>query len=243
MTGLAEVVPSALLLLLAATVQGTLGFGFGIVAMTCLTLSGSLLHAAGVVNLTAIVLEVAMLWQLRGHVLWRHTLRLLPGILLGVGFGVVALRTLDRSLMAHLLGGVIVGIAGWNLVGHPSAPGRERALVDGGVGLVSGMLSGAFNIGGPPLVAHLYRHDHAPDSLKATLQVLFLAMGLCRVPAVAAAGLLSPAIWRDSGVGVPFVLVGLFLGMSLSRRLDVNRFRRLSWLFLGVLGAVLLVAG
>jgi uncharacterized membrane protein YfcA len=242
MTDLTGPALTAGLLLLAATVQGTIGFGFGIVAMTFLTLSGSLLHAAGVVNLTAIVLEVAMLWHLRSHVLWRPALRLLPGMLVGLGAGVLALSLVDRALMVRVLGAAIAAIAAWNLLGRPAGHPPERGLVDGFVGLSSGLLSGAFNIGGPPLVAHLYRRSDPPAALKATLQLLFLTTGLCRVPTVAAAGLLSPVIRRDAGVGIPFVLAGLALGMGLSRRLDVERFRRLSWLVLGGLGCVLLVA-
>lgn len=228
------------ILALAAVVQGFLGFGFGIVAMSGLTLSHDLLHAAGVVNLAGLLVSGTVLWRLRAHVLWRPALRMLPAIVVGVVIGVTALRSLDGELMVHVLGGTIAVISAWNLW-TPRLRHEESVPADVGLGLLGGVLAGAFNTGGPPLVAHLYRRPDPPDAVKATIQVLFLTMSGCRAPVAAAQGLMSAAIVRDALLAAVFVVAGILVGVRLSHRLHPDHFRRVAWTALGALGLALLL--
>jgi len=237
----AQAAITAAILMVAATLQGFIGFGFGIVSMSSLTLTDDLIHAAGVVNLTGLLVTVTQLWRLRAHVLWRPALRILPGILAGVFLGVTALRFLDRAVMVRVLGVTVMLIASWNVI-SPAVGGRERPLLDLPVGLVSGMLGGAFNTGGPPLIAHLYRRRESPSALKATLQLLFLGISGTRAPTAMAQGLMSEAVFRDAALAVPFVLCGLFAGIAIGQRVDPERFRKISWVALGCLGLALVAS-
>jgi hypothetical protein len=225
--------------LAGALVQGFFGFGFGIVAMSFLTLTTDVVHAAGVVNVTGLLLSGSLALRMREDVLWRVLARVAPGALLGVLFGVTALGTLDRELMVRVLGASIVGVALWNLAA-PTLRRHETPLWDAGMGLLAGLLSGAFNTGGPPLVAHLYRRSEAPGALKATIQVAFFAMGMTRLPTAAAQGLVGAAVWRDALLAAPFVLGGAWAGAALAGRLAPERMRRGAWTALGALGVALL---
>jgi len=240
MPTLADALLPSLILLLAAGVQGFLGFGFGMTAMSSLALCEDLVHAAGVVNLTGLLITASQLWRLRAFVLWRPAGRILPWLLLGVLCGVTALGELDRSLLVRILGASVMAISAWNLL-LPRVTARGSPLWDGAVGLLSGALGGAFNTGGPPLVAYLYRRPESPLALKATLQLLFLCIGASRAPAAASQGLMTPPVLRDAALATPFVLAGLAGGLALGARVDGTRFRRISWLALGGLGMALLV--
>jgi uncharacterized membrane protein YfcA len=227
-------------LLVAALVQGFLGFGFGIIAMSALTLSSDLVHASGIVNLTGILLAVAMLWREGRQVLWPLVLRIALPMMLGLFVGLFALQELDRATLVRLLGVTTVGIAIWNLA-SPTLRRRESLPLDIGVGMAAGLLSGAFNTGGPPLVLHLYRRPEAPIRLVVTLQAIFLTSGLMRGAMASAQGLIDSAIGFESLVAAPFVAAGALLGARAARRTDPLRFRRAAWLVLGALGTVLLV--
>lgn len=234
---------SLLALCLASCIQGLLGFGFGIVAMTTLALGYDVIHASGVVNLTGLVVTVGMLWRLRAAVRWRIAARIVPGIAMGVGVGVFALRSLDADLLLRVLGTVVVALAGWNLAALRLAHREPPLWIDLGVGLIGGTLGGAFNTGGPPLIAHLYRRPEPPDALRGTLQALFLSISLLRAPVAAAQGLMGLAVWEHAAWGVPVVLLGQAGGTWLARRVPADRFRRMAWAGLGVLGLVLLLRG
>jgi uncharacterized membrane protein YfcA len=234
--------PALIVLGVAAFVQGVFGFGFGIIAMAVLTMTHDLAWASGIVNLTTFVLSGIILARLRGGTLWRVVGRLLPGVVVGLILGTAALAWADRDLLVRLLGVTIVAVAAWNLA-DVRPPARESLAADTVAGLAGGFLSGAFNTGGPPVVARLYARPEAPERLKATMQVVFLVMGVLRVPVAAAQGLFSAAVLRGALIGVPVVALGTILGVAFARRFDAARFRRACWAALGVLGAVLLVAG
>jgi uncharacterized membrane protein YfcA len=241
MPELSDAITTAGILLVAALTQGFLGFGFGIVAMTGLTLSRDLLHAAGLVNVSGILVTGSVLLALRRDILWRPALRIAPWILVGVVVGVSALDSLDRELMVRTLGVTIIAISLWNLRSASPSSG-ESSLWDGLAGLIGGLLAGAFNTGGPPIVAHLYRRPDPPQAIKATIQLVFLTMGLIRLPTASAQGLMTAAIWTEAALAAPFALGGLLSGIWLGRRVSPTRFRQASWIALGGLGAVLVLS-
>jgi hypothetical protein len=241
MPELGDLVATIAIMWVAALTQGFLGFGFAIVAMAGLTLSRDLLHAAGVVNITGILVAGSVLFALRREVLWRPALRIIPGIAVGVVLGVAALGSLDRDLMVRTLGVTIIAISLWNLR-TPSIQTRESPIWDGITGLVGGLLGGAFNTGGPPVVARLYRRPDPPQAVKATNQLVFLTSGLVRLPTATAQDLMTASIWTEAGVLAPFVLAGLLTGIWLSRRVSPTQFRRVSWLALGAMGGALVLS-
>jgi len=225
----------AALLLVAAGVQGFFGFGFGMVSMSVLSLRGDLVHSAGLVNLTGLLLSGWLAVHLRARVLWPLVVRMLPFIGLGVLFGVTALSRADRSLMVSFLGVTVAGISAWNLL-SPRLRHTESRTLDVVLGLFGGLLGGAFNTGGPPLVMHLYRRADDPVALKGTIQVLFVTMGLLRLPAAASQGHFSADVLRDAALAAPAVLVGVAVGARLAHRVDPQRFRRAVWAALLLLG-------
>jgi uncharacterized membrane protein YfcA len=240
MLHLADAVSKLAILLVAALIQGFFGFGFGIVAMSGLTLTHDLVHAAGVVNITGVVGVSWMTFQLRRHILRRLALRMLPPVLVGVLVGVSALRHIDRDLMVSILGASVLVISVWNLA-RPRLRPSESPWLDGTAALLGGLLGGAFNTGGPPLIIHVYRRPENPEALKATILCLFLAMSLARLPVAAAQGLFDESIWADAALAAPAVLVGTAIGIALARRIPPERFRRACWICLGLLGIGLLV--
>jgi uncharacterized membrane protein YfcA len=194
-----------------------------------------------VVNLTGILVAGSVLIALRREVLWRPALRIVPGVLVGVVLGVSALGSLDRDLMVRTLGVTIIAISLWNLRA-PSLQREEAPLWDGITGLIGGFLGGAFNTGGPAIVAHLYRRPDPPQAIKATNQLIFLTMGMTRLPTASAQGQMTSSIWIEAGLVAPFVLAGIFAGIWLGRRVSPTHFRRISWLALGAMGGVLVLS-
>lgn len=238
MPELANLAADAAILATGALIQGFLGFGFAIVAMAGLTLSRDLLYAAGVVNLTGILVAGSVLTALRREVLWHPARRMIPGVLVGVVLGVSALGALDRDFMVRALGVTIIGISLWNLR-TPNLQTGEAPIWDGVTGLLGGLLGGAFNTGGPAIVAHLYRRPDPPQAIKATNQLIFFTMGLARLPTAAAQGQMSSSIWIEAAILAPILVAGLLIGIRLGRRVSAQHFRRVSWLALGAMGGAL----
>jgi len=236
------VLVTSLLVLFASFVAGLFGFGFGIVATAGLSLTMDLVHAANLVNLASPFVTASLFWQLRGHVAWGPVRRIAPWLLAGVAAGVLALASLDARVLVRALGAVVVAISLWNLSARPLRVPETR-LSDAVAGGLSGLFGGAFNSGGPPLIAYVYSRPGTPDQLKATLQALFLCSTFARMAFASAQGVMERSVLWEATLATPFALAGQYVGNALSARLPSERFRRLAWAGLLALGVVLGVRG
>jgi hypothetical protein len=233
---------TCLLVLLASFVAGFFGFGFGIVATAGLSFTMALVDAANVVNIASPFVTASLFWQLRAHVVWRSVRRIAPWLLAGVAGGVAALSNLDGSLLVRALGALVVAISLWNLSARPLRV-PESTLGDAVAGGLSGIFGGAFNSGGPPLIAYVYSRPGSPEQLKATLQALFLCSTFARMALATAQGVMDASVLRHAALATPFAIAGQYAGNALSSRLSGERFRRAAWLGLLALGVVLGIRG
>jgi uncharacterized membrane protein YfcA len=233
---------TSLLVLFASFIAGFFGFGFGIVATAGLSLTMDLVHAANVVNIASPFVTASLFWQLRAHVRWRSVRRIAPWLVAGVVAGVLALATFDGALLVRTLGVFVVVVALWNLSATPLRV-PETLLGDAVAGGLGGIFGGAFNSGGPPLIAYVYSRPGTPDQLKATLQALFLCSTFARMAIASAQGVMTAAVLGEAVLATPFALAGQYVGNALSSRLSGERFRRVAWLGLLALGVVLGVRG
>jgi uncharacterized membrane protein YfcA len=233
---------TSLLVLFASFVAGFFGFGFGITATAGLSLTMDLVHAANVVNIASPFVTASLFWRLREHVAWTPVRRIAPWLVAGVVGGVIALATFEGSLLVRILGIFVIAVSVWNLSARPlHVP--QSTLGDAVAGGLSGLFGGAFNSGGPPLIAYVYSRPGTPSELKATLQALFLCSTFARMAIASTQGVMTPSVLWDAALATPFAIAGQFAGNALSSRLSGERFRRSAWLGLLALGSVLAVRG
>ena len=233
---------TSVLVAFASFVAGFFGFGFGITATAGLSLSMPLVHAANVVNLASPFVTASLFWQLRAHVAWRSVRRIAPWLALGVVAGVFALARFDGSLLVRVLGAFVVAVSLWNLSARPLRV-PETTLGDAVAGGLSGLFGGAFNSGGPPLIAYVYSRPGPPEQLKATLQALFLVSSFARMAIASGQGVMTSDALSEAALATPFAVAGQYLGHALSARLSGERFRRAAWLGLLALGVLLGIRG
>lgn len=233
---------TSLLVLFASFVAGFFGFGFGITATAGLSLGMDLVHAANVVNVASPFVTASLFWQLRAHVAWRTVRRIAPWLVAGVGAGVLALARVDGGVLVRTLGMFVVAVSLWNLSAKPLRV-PESALGDAVAGGLGGLFGGAFNSGGPPLIAYVYSRPGSPEQLKATLQALFLCSTFARMALASAQGVMTQAVLLEAALATPFAVAGQYAGNALSARLSAERFRRVAWMGLLALGLVLGIRG
>lgn len=112
-------------------------------------------------------------------------------------------------------------------LGQPERAGCAGCpLVGVGVGVLSGVLGGALNEAGPPVVMYLALERWDKDALKGTLQFYFLLISLFSVTMLTLKGILLPRHLVAAAAGLPAAAAGLGLGVALYRRLDQRLFGR-----------------
>jgi len=231
-----------LVLAIAEAVYVLLGFGAGLIAVGSLALLLPELRDAVVilllVNLPAELYVVRTSWR---EISWRGVLILFAGVAVGIPLGSWLLRWGDPSFLLTILG-VFLVVVGAVFVLSPSRRRHDHhPWVAPPVGLLSGVLTGLFGTGGPPLVLYYQLGGSDKSAFRGHLMAIFLLMTTVRVPSYAVLGLLNaPRLWSALAV-MPAVVLGAVIGNRIHLSLEEETFRRLVSGALLVIGLLLLL--
>jgi len=235
-----EYIYTFFVLLLAAFVQGSVGFGVALVAVTLMSLYLPPDQSIPLMSLLAATLSFVMLLRYRQSFNLRATTRLLAGSIFGIPIGVFLLRQLEGDLVINILGVIVIAYALYAL-SNMRLPELKRPFFGYIFGFFGGILSGAYNTGGPPVIIYGSCRRWEPSAFKGNLQGYFLINSSIVVLTHWAMGNYSPLILQRYLFAVPAVFLGLGLGFALDGRLNPILFRKLVLILLLVLGAALLI--
>lgn len=221
-------------ILVGGFVRGFGGFGASMVWVTGM----SLVLPPDTAIPTALMLEVLASIQLLPRV-WRDahwaSLRwLLVGAVVGIPVGTVALVVVPERPMRLLVAVVVLAAA------LTMARGSHRSDLPGptgaaATGLVSGVLNGAFAMGGPPAILMYFSSPRHVAVGRASLIAFFLCTDVLGTGSAATGGLVTPALLGQVAVLFPVSLVGVGLGALWFRRTGAAAFRRyVLWLLAGL---------
>ncbi|MCB9916013.1 MAG: sulfite exporter TauE/SafE family protein [Planctomycetes bacterium] len=229
-------------LLVAGFVQGTVGFGFGMISMAVLPHLFGVRASVPVVSLLGLVMCLGVWWRWRAAFVPRAVVAPLVGSVVGAPLGAYFLASIARGLALGLLGAVMLAVALPSLLAAArGADGRVRRL-EGvrrygfPIGVVSGLFGGAFNSGGPPVILYGQASGWAPAAFRSQLQAIFFCSSLAQLAMLGARGVATRESLELAGLGLPAVLVGLTLGGRCAERLDTRAFRVTVWALLAALG-------
>ncbi len=237
-----QVVAAVTVLLAAQIVYVVFGFGSGLIAVGTLALVFPDIRDVVVmlllVNLPAEVAVVLRSWR---EVAWRRTAAVAAGVLAGIPLGTLVLKTSSPDVILVGLGIFLVAVSvvflrirdDWH-VDWPAWSGPP-------IGLVSGVLTGVFGTGGPPLIVYYHLAGARKSAFRGHLMTLFLMMTFVRVPSYALSGLVTPARLWSGILLLPVAWLGTRLGQRIHVRVSERTFRRLVSLLLGVLGLLLVL--
>ena len=224
----------AAITLVAATVNGGLGYGFSSISvpLALLWVSNQVLSPALVlveifINLVAMAVNARALPQV-----FRRVLPLLAGVLPGAVLGTFALRMADPGLLRLAIYAVLLPLVLLQVAGV-RRPLRREPLAGAGVGA----LYAATTISGPPLSLLLSNQGYTKDHFRAALALFRTVESLITGLLYLSLGLFTAESLRISTTVAPSVLVGIPLGYLLLRRLPNETFRKLC------LGADVLIVG
>ncbi len=228
-------------LALSGFTQGLTGFGFGLVSMALLPLFlpfKDALVMVAVLNIAACAATFATTFR---HFCWRRGFGLALGSVAGVPVGFYALVHLESQILLQALGAVMVLFASTELLLARRFPVRFPDWAGIPVGIISGALGGAFNIGGPPVIAYVYSQPWTKEQIVAVLQVVFGVSALMRLGLVAHSGLLTNDLLQISVLALAPTLLSIILGRRLLRAVPREQLKSGVFLFLLATGAKYLV--
>jgi uncharacterized protein len=223
----------------SALIRSTFGFGEALVAVPLLALLLKVETASALVAVAGICNSVILLSTGRDWPDWRGAAWLIVAVLAGIPLGVYVLTHVPEPLVKRLLAAVVITFALFSL----STRRNFRLSSDYWAipfGVVAGVLGGAYNISGPPLVIFGTLRGWTRQQFRSTLQAVFLANSFAVLSVHYAAGL-----WSDEVAGflwwtLPALFAAAPLGNWLNRRIHPEHFQRLLYGLLLVLGITLI---
>jgi uncharacterized membrane protein YfcA len=234
------VAPVVGVLCVSALSRGLIGFGNALVAMPLLALFAPIQIASplvGLANLTGILIILAGNWR---SVNLKAAWRLILACLVGIPIGLLFLKTANETMVRIVLGAILVGYGLYNLV-SPRLPHLKAEALSWPFGLASGILGGAFNSNGPPIVIYGSLRRWPPESFRATLQGVFLPTNLMVIASHAVAGLWTRDVLTLYAYSLPLMLVATLIGARFGKRIPKEQFHRIVYGFLVAMGALLIV--
>ncbi len=221
---------------LGGLIQGTAGFGFGIITVSLIPLVLGFRDSISLMTLLMIGVSILMFVKTRRQFVWADCQNLIIGVLIGVPSGVVIIVILEEWVLFKLFGLLNVGIGLYYFLYNRKRgiPFPDQWAIP--LGYLGGILAGAFNMGGPPMIAYLYSRPWDLDRIKSVLATATICTSFLRLPFV------GITMERPQLVGLLF-LVSLLpiwftmnVGFSLARHLSASRLRTGVHAYLGVMG-------
>lgn len=218
--------------LLAATVNGALGYGFSsiTVPLALLFLSNRVLNPALI--LIEVPLNAYVLWVNRASLpaVWRRVTPMIVGLVPGVLAGTMLVSSVSPDWLklytfVVLLPLILLQAAGFR---RPIQAERSAGLVFGtGVGVLYSVTT----ISGPPLAIALNNQGLEKREFRAALGVVRLAESSMTAVAYAYAGLFAAPSFALVPWIVPSVAIGVPIGAMVIQRMRPETFRRICMSF------------
>jgi uncharacterized membrane protein YfcA len=215
-----------LVIFFAVFTQSLTGFGSGLVSMAFLPGVLGVRTAVPMVALITATLELVLLIRFRTAFNFKAVWRMALTTLLGIPLGVWALRGLNEKILLGVLGLVMSGYALYALL-NLKLPCLDHPAWAYLTGFLSGLLSGAYTVGGPPVIIYGNCRGWRPDEFKSNLQGFFLLNDVFAILNHALVGNLTPRVWSGYLWALPVIALGLLVGGWLDRFLNPHTFRKL----------------
>jgi uncharacterized protein len=227
------------ILFLATFARTALGFGDALIAMPLLALVVPMKLASPVVALASALNAFLILVRDWKSLEVRQARSLIVIALCSIPFGAWLLSEGDDRLLKAVLGTVVLGFGIWSLR-NPAMPQLKSPWWDLPFGLSAGILGGAYNTAGPPMVIYAALKRWPPDVFRVILQAYFLPAGLVIVSLHGYHGRLTNDVLKTFALTLPPIAVAFIAGRRFADRIPEERFRKIVYIALLFLGGLLI---
>lgn len=224
-----------LAIFVAVFTQSLAGFGVALIAMALLPPMIGMQASTPLVALIALTIEIFLLIRYRAALNLGAVWPIALASIFGIPLGVWALAKIGEDLLLTLLGLVITGYALYALMKF-KLPELLSPLWAYGVGLVAGILGGAYNTSGPPVIIYGDCRRWPPAEFKSNLQGFFLVSSAFVAINHLVSGNITLDVWRYYLWTVPAMALGMLLGTSLDRFINPGTFRKIVLWLLVLMG-------
>ncbi|MHC4441125.1 MAG: sulfite exporter TauE/SafE family protein [Planctomycetota bacterium] len=224
----------------ATLVRSIFGFADALIAMPLLAIIVGMKIATPLVAMLFCTVALIILIGSWHSIQFKSAWRLIVSSLLGIPLGLLLLKGLHEGFMKLVLAVILIGFSIYNLV-KPHLLQLKDEKFSYIFGFVAGVLGGAYNTSGPPVVIYGALRRWSPVSFRATLQGYFFPTSLIIVISHGLGGLWTRSVVQLYALSLPLVLVAIWIGGRLNATIPQGKFDKYIYILLMAIGVFLLV--
>ncbi len=222
--------------------SGLTGFAAGLVVSGIWLQILTPLQAAVLIAAYGVVNQSYGIWKVRDALQWRRILPFVIGGAVGVPLGAYLVTYLDPAYVRFSVGVFLILYSAYNLARPAIAPIKSNRAIDTGIGVLNGLLGGLTGMGGVISSIWVQLGGGPKDTQRAIFQpVLFITMAMATLTFAASGHLFNIDILKLFFIGLPALLLGLWVGVKLYGKLDDAAFRKAILILLLISGFSLVV--
>lgn len=223
------------------------GFGEALISMPLLALIGLETHTAiSVVGLAGLFVASLNIFSDYRNIKYNVLFIMLAGSLVGIPIGVWILRYFNTDIVQMMLGGFLIiygtyALSRYLLLNNHIRIVLKSSIWSGITGIVSGILGSLYNSHGVPVVIYgTLSRWHIKD-FRSTIQAHFFLTAIFVVMGQGFGG-----IWTEQTIplflmSLPCLIMSVLIGKYLSKLTSYNHFEKWLYLFIVILGALILI--
>lgn len=232
---------------LASLTRSTLGFGDALISMPLLTFVIDVQVAAPIGQMVSFTIALFILARQWRDMDFRAARRLIISACIGIPIGIFVLKYAPEAIVLFILGMVLVLYGLYSLfspqVSTSKSDDNENSTdrLAYVFGFISGVIGGAYNTSGPPVVVYGALRKWSPDVFRPTMQAFFLVTSSFTMLGHAIGGLWTRPVFTLYLYSLPTVVLAVLLGGWCSQRIPTNFFTKLIYGFLILIGVFMMV--
>jgi uncharacterized membrane protein YfcA len=222
---------------LSGTVRGFSGFGSALIYIPLMSAVYEPRIATATILLIDLVCGFPFAVQAVPRCTWREVVPVTVAAGLAIPLGTMALVVLDPLILRWIIAAIVLVLlavlaSGWRYRHRPTLP------VSIGVGLVSGLGSGAVQIAGPPVIIFWLGGSAQAAVVRANLMVFFVLIGAIGFFVYLGQGLLTAEVIGLSLMLGPLYLIAMAAGARWFHGTSDAGYRRIAYLIIAAAAIV-----
>lgn len=229
-------------ILLASLTQGITGFGFALIAVPLLSFSISeIKNITPLIVLYSLLVNFIIAYKIRHHIYFKKVLPL-------IFFGIIA-TPVGTSLLTYVsvrtlkIGiGLVITLTAIAMFRNFKVKIKNETVSYGIVGILSGILNGSTGLSGPPIVLFLTNQNLHKDVFRANLTFYGIATNIFGIILFISKGIINAGVLHASISYLPALIIGSFIGIKLSSKINESVFRKVTISMIALLGIYTIIS-
>lgn len=228
----------ALITLVASFIQSLTGFGFGIIAMIFLPNLLRFTEANVLSSILSTATSLIAIFTVFKKINWKNLLFPILGSIFSNYFAISFVKTAPSKTLTLLLGVALFVLSLYFFFFSDKI--KIRATWYSGLiaGTISGVMSGLFSIGGPPVVVYFLQSEKDTETYLATISTYFVLSGIIAISMKVASGFITQNVFVALLISIVTMSVGSLFGKHIRDKTNKNLIKKCVYGLMSVSGLV-----